>query len=150
MNSNSVVQSYEINATLNHTSPKNARNPKISVAHLDKRSKTISRQQQTSFCPHRRAPRRQSFRVFVHRRAPRRQSFLVLSVGELFAGIHFVFCPSANYSPAYISCVCPSANYSPATNLSCVFVHWRMISLAGVNAVGARVLRTLRCSLFLL
>ena len=38
----------------------------------------------------------------------------------------------------------------PATNLSCVFVHRRMISLAGVNAVGARVLRTLRCSLCLL
>ena len=34
MSSNSVVQSYEINATLNHTSPKNARNPKISVAIL--------------------------------------------------------------------------------------------------------------------
>ncbi|WP_234984386.1 hypothetical protein, partial [Segatella oulorum] len=70
MNSNSVVQSYEINATLNHTSPKNARNPKISVAHLDKRSKTVSRQQQTSFCPHRRAPRRDYLFISVHRRAP--------------------------------------------------------------------------------
>ena len=52
--------------------------------------------------------------------------------------------------PAIISCVCPSASTSPATNLSCVFVHRRTISLAGVNAVGARVLRTLRCSLCLL
>ena len=143
---------------------------------------------------------------FVRRRTIRRHTFRVLSIGELFAGIHFMclsigelfagihfsFCPSANYSPAYISCVCPSANYSPAiiscacpsanyspaiiscvcssanyspaiilcvcssanyspaTNLSCVFVHWRMFSLAGVNAVGARVLRILRCSLCLL
>ncbi len=39
---------------------------------------------------------------------------------------------------------------SPATNLSCVFVHRRTISLAAVNAVGARVLRTLRCNLCLL
>ncbi len=46
----------------------------------------------------------------------------------------------------YLACLF-IGNPSPATNLSCVFVHRRTISLAGVNAVGARVLRTLRCSL---
>ena len=49
----------------------------------------------------------------------------------------------------YLACLF-IGNPSPATNLSCMFVHRRTISLAGVNAVGARVLRILRCSLCLL
>ena len=49
----------------------------------------------------------------------------------------------------YLACLF-IGNPSPATNLSCMFVHRRTISLAGVNAVGARVPRTLRCSLCLL
>ncbi|WP_315254130.1 hypothetical protein, partial [Segatella oulorum] len=27
------------------------------------------------------------------------------------------FCPPANYSPAYISCVCPAASTSPTTSI---------------------------------
>ena len=86
------------------------RQPFLDLVHR----RTIRRQSFRVFV-HRRTIRRQSFLMFVHRRTIRRHTFRVLSVGELFAGNHFSFCPSANCSPAYISCVCPSASTSPAT-----------------------------------